>query len=120
MPDTDRLEVFLLGKAAAEARRQTVIREAHEVFSRAYLFEKARHAAEYERAAARWDAVKASPDAKRYDVAWRAFQTAKLPPDHSRARAALDAAIRAAGAGYDEAIALLNAEKDLAVQQDCR
>jgi hypothetical protein len=98
MLDQNRLDLFLADKAAAESRKQQAIREAHEAFNRAYLLEKARHAAEYEKASARWNAVKSNPEAKGYDEAWQAFQDAKLPADHTLARAELDAAIRAADA----------------------
>jgi hypothetical protein len=66
--------------------------------------EKARHAAEYERASAAWDTVKSNPSAKGHDVAWRAFQDAKLPADHTQARAELDRAIKAADAAYHEEV----------------
>jgi len=59
-----RLDAFLIAKAAADARRQEAIREAHEDFGRTYLFEKARHAAEYERASTRSDALKRNQGAE--------------------------------------------------------
>jgi hypothetical protein len=96
MPDQYQLDPFLTDKTAAEGRRQQAIREAHEAFSRAYLLEKARHAAEYERASARWDALKSNPDAKGLQEASQAFQNAKLPADHAPARTELDRAIKAA------------------------
>jgi hypothetical protein len=107
MLDDYQLPPFATAKAQAEACRQQTIREAHEAFARAYLLEKARHAAEYERASAGWDAVKSNPSAKGYDVAWRAFQDAKLPADHTQARAELDRAIKAADAAYHEEVARL-------------
>ena len=61
MLDQNRLQAFEEAKAEAEARKQQAISEAHEAFSRAYLAEKARHAAEYERASAAWIAVKSNP-----------------------------------------------------------
>ena len=39
------------------------------------------------------------------DVAWRAFQDAKLPADHTQARAELDRAIKAADAAYHKEVA---------------
>jgi hypothetical protein len=104
MLDDYQLPPSVTAKAQAEARRQQTIHDAHEAFSRAYLFEKARHAAEYERASAGWDAVKSNPSAKGYDVAWRAFQDAKLPADHTQACAELDRAIKAADAAYHEEV----------------
>jgi hypothetical protein len=104
MPDQYQLDPFVNGKTAAEGQRQEAIREAHEALARAYLLEKARHAAEYERASAAWDAVKSNPSAKGYDVAWRAFQDAKLPADHTQACAELDRAIKAADAAYHEEV----------------
>jgi hypothetical protein len=110
MPDHYQLDPFLTAKSAAEARREQAIRKAHEAFSRAYLFEKARHAAEYERASARWDAVKSNPCATGYNNAWRAFQDAKLPANHDAARAELDRAIRAADATYYADVAAIGSE----------
>jgi hypothetical protein len=100
MLDQNRLDPFLADKSAAEARKQQAIREAHEAFSRAYLLEKARHAAEYERASAAWNAVKSNPVAKGYDMARQAFEVSKLPANHDAARAELNRAIRAADAAY--------------------
>ena len=100
MPDEYRLDGFLEANNAAQARRQEAIREAHEAFSRAYLLERARHAAEYERASARWDAVKMNPKSERDEAASGAFQLAKEPPNHSKARAELHRSIRAADEAY--------------------
>lgn len=105
MPDEYRVPVLITARQAAQARRHEAIREAHEVFGRAYLVEKARHGAEYERASARWDALKMNPNAKAYDEAWRAFQLAKQPPNHHQARAELDRAIKAANAAYQAELA---------------
>src|SRR5262249_28245594 len=116
MLDQNRLDPFLADKADAEARRQEAIREAHEAFNRTYLLEKARHAAEYERASAQWDAVKSNPDAKGYDDAWQAFQDAKLPTDHTLARAELDRAIKAADETCHDEVARLGQEHDVAVR----
>jgi len=69
MLDQNRLQASMKPKAEAESRKQQAITQAHETFSRAYLAEKARHAAEYERANAAWNAVKSNPHAKRYDKA---------------------------------------------------
>jgi hypothetical protein len=52
--------------------------------------EKARHAAEYERASAAWDTIKSNPDAKRHDKARQEFELAKLPANHDAARPELD------------------------------
>ena len=46
MPDEYRRDTFRAAKAEAGARREEAIRAAHEAFSRAYLLERARHAAE--------------------------------------------------------------------------
>jgi hypothetical protein len=107
VPDEYRRDSFLTGKAAAEARRQEGIREAHEVFGKAHLVEKARHAAAYERASARWDAIKMNAKSERYEVAWRAFQLAKQPPNHNKARGELDRAIKAADEAYHAELACL-------------
>jgi hypothetical protein len=115
MLDHYQLDPFLAAKSGAEARRQEAIREAHEAFSRAYLLEKARHAAEYERASARWDALKSNPNAARYQEAWRDFQDAKLPADHTQARAELDRAIKAADAAYHAEVARLGQEHGVSV-----
>jgi hypothetical protein len=113
MPDQYQLEPFLIDKTTAEGRRQEAIREAHQAFSRDYLFEKARHAAEYERASALWDAVKSNPSAKGYNNAWRAFQDAKLPANHDAARAELHRAIRAADAAYHADVAAIGSEHEV-------
>lgn len=62
--------------------------------------EKARHAAEYERASAAWDALKSNPSAKGYEKARQDFELAKLPAKHAQARAELDRAIKAADAAF--------------------
>jgi hypothetical protein len=110
MTDQYQLDPVSEAKATAEARRQEAIREAHEAFGRTYLFEKARHAAEYERASARWDALKSNQDAEGYEEAWRAFQRAKDPANHTQARAELEGAIRAADAVYHAEVARLGQE----------
>ena len=115
MPDEYPFDPFLTGKAAAETRRQEAIREAHEVFGRAYLLEKARHAAAYERASARWDTLKMDPKAERCEEAWRAFQLAKQPPNHNKARAELDRAIKAADEAYHAELACLGQEHSVGV-----
>jgi hypothetical protein len=107
MLDQNRLDPFLADKSAADARKQQAIREAHDAFNRACLAEKARHAAEYERASAAWDAVKSHPDAKGYENARQEFELAKLPANHDTARAELDRSIRAADAAYHAEVALL-------------
>ena len=104
-----------LGKAAAETRRQEAIREAHEVFGKARLVEKARHAAAYERASARWDAIKMNPKSERYEEAWWAFQLAKQPPNHNKARGELDRAIKAADGAYHAELACLGQEHSVGV-----
>lgn len=116
MLDEYPLDPFEAAKAAAEARRQETIREAYEVFGRAYLFERARHAAGYERASARWDALKSDPNSTGYEEAWRAFQVAKQPPDHTQARAELDRAIRAADDAYHVELAALGQEYGVLVR----
>jgi hypothetical protein len=77
---------------------------------------KARHAVEYERASARWDAVKSNPNAARYQEAWRAFQDAKLPADHTQAKTELDAAIKAADETYHAEVARLGQEHGVTVR----
>jgi hypothetical protein len=116
MPDQYQFEPFLAGRAAAELRRQEAIREAHEAFGKACLVVKARHAAEYERASARWDTVKSNPDAKGYDDAWRAFQDAKLPADHTKAREELDRVIRAVDAAYHAEVTRFRQEHGVRVR----
>ena len=101
MPDEYRRDTFRAAKAEAGARREEAIRAAHEAFSRAYLLERARHAAEYERASARWDVRKSAPNGEAYEEAWRAFQAAKQPPNHTQARAELDRAIKTANQAYN-------------------
>ena len=115
MPDQYQLDPFLTAKAEAEARRQQAIREAHEAFNRAYLLEKARHAAEYERASAAWDAMKSNSSAKSYEKARQEFEAAKLPANHDAARAELDRAIRAAGAAYHAEVARLGQEHGVTI-----
>ena len=100
MLDQNRLQAFNAAKAQAEARKQQAISEAHEAFSRAYLAEKARQAAEYERANAAWNAVKSNPGAKGHDTARQEFELAKLPANHDAARAELNRAIKAADEAY--------------------
>jgi len=78
--------------------------------------EKARHAAEYERASAGWDAVKSNPSAKGNDVAWGAFQDAKLPADHTQGRAELDRAIKATDAAFHEEVTRLGQEHGVTVR----
>jgi len=102
-------------RLSAEARRQQAISEAHEAFSRAYLAEKARHAAEYERASAAWNAVKSNPNAKGYDKAREEFELSKLPAIHDAARAELNRAIRAADAAYHAEVARLGQEHGVTV-----
>ena len=114
VPDEYRLNGFLAAKDAAQARRQEAVREAHERFGRVYLVEKARHAAEYERASALWDALKMNPKADGYDEAWRQFQLAKQPPNHDQARAELHRAIRAADEAYHAELIRLSQENGLA------
>jgi len=116
MPDQYQFEPFLAAKAAAEIRRQEAIREAHEAFGKAYLVVKARHAAEYERASARWAVVKSNPDGKGYDDAWRAFQNAKLPADHTKAREELDRVICAVDDTYHTEVARLRQEHGLTLR----
>src|SRR5262249_39667387 len=89
MLDQIRLQAFDETKAEAEARKQQAISEAHEAFSRAYLAEKARHAAEYEQANAAWNAVKSNPNAKGYDKAREEFELSKRPANHDPAGAEL-------------------------------
>jgi hypothetical protein len=115
MLDQNRLQAFDEAKAQAEARKQQAIKEAHEAFSRAYLVEKARHAAEYERASAAWNAVKGNPDANGYDKAREEFELAKLPANHDAARAELNRAIRAADAAFHAEVARLGQEHDVSV-----
>jgi hypothetical protein len=115
VPDDARLDGFLAAKDAAEARRQEAIRDAHEAFSRTYLVESARHAAEYERASAQWDAVQGCPKARGYDEAAREFQLAKQPPNHTAARTELHRAIRAADEAYHAELVCLEQEQGLAV-----
>jgi hypothetical protein len=100
MLDQNRLRAFDEAKARAEARKQQAIKEAHEAFSRAYLAEKARQAAEYERANAAWNTVKSNPNATGHDKARQEFELAKLPANHDAARAELNRAIKAADAAY--------------------
>src|SRR5215469_13176795 len=101
MLDQIRLQAFDETKAEAEARKQQAISEAHDALSRAYLAAKARHAAEYERANAAWNAVESNPNGKGYDKARREVEFAKLPANHDPARAELNRAIRAADAAYN-------------------
>ena len=101
MPDEYRRDAFCAAKAEAGARREEAIRAAHEAFSRAYLLERARHAAEYKRASAQWDALKSTRNSEAYQEAWRAFQAAKQPPSHTQARAELDRAINTADQAYN-------------------
>jgi len=110
MPDQYQLDAVSEANVTAEARRQEAIREAHEAFGKAYLYEKARHAAEYERASARWDALKSNQDAADYEGAWLAFQRAKEPANHTQARAELNRAIRAADAGYHAEVSRVGQE----------
>ena len=100
MLDQNRLEAFDEAKAQADARKQQAIKEAHEAFSRAYLAEKARQAAKYERANAAWNAVKSNPSATGHDKARQEFELAKLPANHDAARAELNRAIKAADAAF--------------------
>ena len=114
MPDEHRLDGFLAAKNAAEARRQEAVREAHERFGRVYLVEKARHAAEYERASALWDALNMNSKADGYDEAWRQFQLAKQPPNHDQARADLYRAMGAADEAYRAELIRLRQKNGLA------
>jgi hypothetical protein len=116
MLDQNRLQAFDEAKAQAEARKQQAIKEAHEAFSRAYLAEKARQAAEYERASAAWNAVKSNPDANRYDKAREEFEVSKLPANHDSARAELNRAIRAADEAYRTEVARLGQEHGVSVR----
>jgi hypothetical protein len=116
MPDQYQLDPFLTAKAQAEARRQEAIREGHEAFNRAYLVEKARHAAEYERAAAAWNGVKSNPNAKGHEKAREEFELAKLPANHDSARVELNRAIRAADEAYKAEVARLGQEHGVLVR----
>jgi len=116
MLDQIRLQAFDETKAEAEAGKQQAISEAHEAFSRAYLAEKARHAAEYERANAAWNAVKSNPNAEGYDKAREEFELSKLPAIHDAARAELNRAIRAADAAYHAEVARLGLEHGVVVR----
>src|SRR5262249_7331921 len=107
MLDQIRLQAFDETKAEAAARKPQAVSEAHEAFSRAYLADKARPAAEYERANAAWNSVKSNPNAKGYDKARKEFEFAKLPANHDPARAELNRAIRAADAASHAEVARL-------------
>ena len=115
MLDQNRLQAFDDAKAQAKARKQLAISEAHEAFSRAYLTEKARHAAAYERASAAWNAVKSNPNAKGYDKAREEFELSKLLANHDPARAELNRAIPAADDAYHAEVARLGQEHGVAV-----
>src|SRR6266576_1762012 len=89
-------------KAAAEARRQVAISNAHEAFRQAIAAENADHAARYKAARDAFDAGKANPEAtpeELRDLA-NAFDAAANPADHGEARAELDRAVRAADVAY--------------------
>ena len=116
MPDQNHLDAFLAGKAAAEGRRQTAIREAHRAFDKAFAEEKARHARRYHAASAAFDAVKSTPDIAGYDEVRQAFEIAKEPADHRKARAELDRAIKAADEAYQTEIARLGQEHGVTVR----
>ena len=116
MLDQNRLQAFHEAKAEAEARKQQAISEAHEAFSSVYLAERVRHAAEYERASAAWNAVKSNPNAKGYDKAREEFELSKLPAIHDAARAELNRAIRAADAAYHAEVARLGLEHGVVVR----
>ena len=60
--------------------------------------------------------MKSNPGGKGYDDAWRAFQDAKLPADHTQARAELYRAIEAADEAYHVDVARLGAEHGVAVR----
>jgi len=115
MLDQNRIEPFLADKAAAEARRQEAIREAHEAFNRASLVEKARHAAEYESASARWDAVKRNPDVPNYEAARQAFERSKEPANLQAARRVLGEAIRQADEEYRDAVSVIAQRHNITV-----
>src|SRR5262249_18977766 len=116
MLDQNRLQEFEEAKARAKARTQQAISEAHEAFSRTYLSVKARHAAEYERANAAWNAVKSKPNAEGYQKARQDFDVSKLPANHDPARAELNRAIRAADDAYHAEVARLGAEHGVMVR----
>ena len=99
-------------KAAAEARRQVAISNAHEAFRQALAAENTTHAARYKAARDAFDAGKANPEAtpeELRDLA-NAFDAAANPADHGEARAELDRAVRAADAAYHAEIARIGAE----------
>jgi hypothetical protein len=116
MLDQNRLDPFLADKSATEARKQQAIREAHEAFNRTYLLEKARQAAEYERANAAWNAVKSNPSATGHDKARQEFELAKLPANYDAARAELNRAIRAADDAFRAEVARLGQEHGVTVR----
>src|SRR5262249_16905939 len=116
MLDQNRLQAFDEAKAQAEARKQQAIAQAHETFSSAYLAEKARHAGEYERTNAAWNAVKSNPNATGYDKAREEFELSKLPASHDPARAELNRAIRAADSAYHAEVARLGQEHGVTVR----
>ena len=90
------------GKAEAAAHCQQGLCERTKRVQPSVPLGKGPTPAEYERASARWDAVKSNPYANGYLAS---FKDAKLPADHTQARAELDAAIRAADAAYHAEVA---------------
>ena len=54
-----------------------------------------------------------NPMSERYEAAWSAFQLAKQPPNHNKARADLACIIRAADEAYQAELVFLGQEHGL-------
>ena len=100
----------------AKGRHQQAINDAHAAFNKRVAEEIGVRTARYETARGAFDALKPTPEAEGYETARQAFQDAKLPADHTQARAELDRAIRAADEAYHAEVARLGAEHGVTVR----
>jgi hypothetical protein len=100
----------------ARDKHQHALSEAHRQFAAAKEKAKSDQRADYLAARDAFDALKPTPDAEGYETARQAFQGAKLPADHTQARAELDRAIRAADEAYHAEVARLGAEHGVTVR----